>query len=761
MLQKRHIIITCLLFTLVACIMTSCKDDLDKFDTTIPTPSLTLRDLSLTVEGYSNNTYQFGAVGVGQTLGYTVESTNSPWQLTSAADWLTFSNVSGDGENTYATGTITVAPNYETSSRTTTFDLSSTDDKWPYTSQYSLYQDRAGDFIKINPLPGQGEYDTPILTLDAHGSAVSISSLTNLPTVYWTFPSWISTEYTFQDHVLTLTVTATENDESADRSGYIYFYSDKDHNYMMASVQVRQLCGNITASTEYIGFENKRSDVAINITTDLSWNVTTNSDGNWLSVTPQTGKGNGTITISATANDYNYDREGSVYIMTGENQRILIPVRQQRSYVSVDSASFKVSASQQDIILSVKSNTTWTITGQDSYSWLSLSETSGEGSKEVKIRVSSNNSTDSRKAVIKVGHTGFDSPAQVYIYQSGKTVGFSENTITIDAATLYRDVQVKSDGNWTATVDETDREWLKLRISTDSGSGSSSVSDSGDKTLRIIATENNTETNRVGHVRVSIGDASPSVLTVIQKGRYFTINNPEAEFRATGGKHKIFFSTNTNWTASLVRKSDWIHLDKTTNTSTGSDSITVSVDANPSINSRRDTLIITPSIGQAIRVVLTQAARNLTVNTTAIKFFATGGTSSAITIKHDGNYKVAKRAEDNWLTVNETKDAFTVTATANNNEQRREGLITVSLENLPSGEEYKIGIPVSQYGTGDTTIREDFDSDENWNIGGTSSVSISVVGFKTDENWNIGGSSTLIITVTGFKSDEDWTIGGN
>lgn len=246
-----------------------------------------------------------------------------------------------------------------------------------------------------------------------------------------------------------------------------------------------------------------------------------------------------------------------------------------------------------------------------------------------------------------------------------------------------------------------------------------------------------------------MGDATATI-AVVQKGKYFKINNNLLDFTSKGGKLNVSLTTNTAWTARIGDNVDWL----TVSPSQGNANAEVIITAkdNPSVNDRSANVYF-DALGRNVNILVTQKARYLTIDTNELLFYSKGGTSNVITVKTDGEYSI--NSNDNWLNIQQSGSTFTVTATENATTEARIGHITLSLTDLKEGS-YSITLTVTQLNYGGTFIRNGFGDDKNYDSSGTSSGSLSITGYGNDANYDTNSKSSTKLTITGYKTATSW-----
>lgn len=141
------------------------------------------------------------------------------------------------------------------------------------------------------------------------------------------------------------------------------------------------------------------------ITLDSSRKWTAQSQNDWIKVSSIDGY---TFTIEVEPYYAGEDREGSVVFRCGKYTQvshIIQPCIAGNLSVWPRLISFNSDGGESSI--SIKSNTKWSITTQNQ-NWLSISESSGIGNKEIIVKAQPNNTTADRKCSVYIdiyGHT--------------------------------------------------------------------------------------------------------------------------------------------------------------------------------------------------------------------------------------------------------------------------------------------------------------------------------------------------------------------
>ena len=656
-----------------------------------------------------------------------LEATNTPWQFSGMADWLTVEPKSGnyDAQVAFSAGKNPSGEDI----RTTVFNLESTWPSYPYKKEFSVSQYPSSPYVMVDisdlSISG-GEYE----------QSYAVDANVEWYAYIYTGSSWLTA--TASDDGKQLIIHAKANPESSSRTGYIYIkrYSSSG---TLQKIKVTQTAASVKIDNDQssLNHTNAGGSYQLNITADAEWTATTDAD--WIEVNPNVGKsGNTTVTVSTTPNNAVSQLSGYVYFKLSTATKSSVKVTQEGISLTLSKSILSFDCSESSQTVTVTANTDWKILSQPD--WLVITPNSGNGNGLLTVKALANYSPDKREGTITVGKEGTTLKKTISVSQKAWVFENLISNLSFDADAGKQAVELQAEGNWTAVASH---DWITVSPTAGTGNGQ----------IEVAVKENTTENQRSGVVEVTTSYGKLSI-AVAQKGKYFTVDGGQLAKTITsrGGTHRIQFQTNDSWTA--TNTSTWATLSKTSGK--GDVDVTLTVADNPSINSREDTTIITPAHMQPVRVITKQDARYLKVNVTKISFFKKGGTTEPYMIDTDADYTV--KTDDSWFTISHDANAhtFTLTATENTSVERRTGKVVVAMTGLNQGESYQLEIPVIQLGAAEDINIIDFGGDQNWNLGGDSHFNIKVTGYGSDENWNYGDNATFGVKVTGFGADEDW-----
>lgn len=646
-----------------------------------------------------------------------IETMETPWKIDNGIGWVALSSTSGQSS---ANVNICASENTDGNKvRTGILYVQADVNDWNYETGVAVSQAAATPYINVSQTA---------VTLKGTACSATIDVASNCTYEISGSTEWLS----ISQKENTITLSASVNETNVYRKATIVLSHD-DSRSANATIAVTQAPASITATTETLTFENTASEANIDVTSEAKWTASTSYS--WINVSPESGEaGTSTIKISVSPNTSVEERNGYVVLSVGNKERIQIPIKQRGIYIETDKTSLEFEDSKGAQTIHVNSNTSWEITNLPS--WISVDKISGKGNSEISITADDNPNTTERNGEFLVSQPGLTSMSVVKVHQKGKSFDVSEVTLLFGDKQETQNVSITTNGEWRAW---TSADWITV----------SPQSANGNALLSITVAENDSEGERSGSVVAMMGDASRTI-TIVQKGKYFSISNDMLNIGSRGGNLGISLTTNTSWISRADGNADWLSVSPTSGS--GNAEVTVSVSDNPSVNDRSSFVYI-DALGRNVSVLVTQKARYLTIDANELLFYSKGGTSNDVTISTDGEYSID--CQENWLTINRKGNTFTVTASENTTKDARIGHITIALTDLKQGT-YTVTLTVTQLNKGGTFLRKDYDEDKDYDHSGTSSGSLAITGFGNDSNYDTNSQSGTQLSVSGFKSDANW-----
>lgn len=673
-------------------------------------PSLSLRYLRPSES-------KFDASSKGGNLRFSVESVSAPWEFTNTQSWFSLSPRTATSS---ADVSLSVQENPSAdSSRVAIFYLQSTSSDWQYKKTMYISQGVAEPYISFSNT-----------NVDFAGSS---SSQTIKVTCNFTWEAkasenWISLKVNRANNELTIEVDS--NPTSNYRTGDIRFYYNGS---VFRNLKIKQAPSQITTSDATLSVSNVASKVTIELDAESDW--TAQVSDSWVSVNPNKGSaGKKSVEISVLPNETVNERTAYVSFLTNGNQKAQIKIVQEGLYLRTDITSLDFRSKGETKTLNVFSNTDWEVMSVPD--WIKLSASKGNGDAELEVSAEGNQSLTSRSGTILIQKNGLDLKTSISVEQDLMTLNVNAPKIAFSHKAEETNIDITADFPWYSSVSDT---W----ITTDPTQGT------GDATIKVSVTENNSYNERLGTILYAMSEATLNV-RVEQDAKYFIVDAKPFDFTSKGGVVTISFATNETWTAKFNDAPNWVKL--SSNSGEGSAELVITVSDNPSVNKRSTQLMIETPLGQALCVPITQDARYLIVNTQTLTFYAKGG-SADIVVDTDGTFEAV--SSSNWLHVNKQENTITVTADNNEGDVNRQSSISISLSDLIEGE-VVLSIPVLQIGKGGTFSWENYLSDIDWNINSQSEFSISIVDYQIDNSWNQELDTYFTIRKLDYSNDMDW-----
>jgi hypothetical protein len=319
------------------------------------------------------------------------------------------------------------------------------------------------------------------------------------------------------------------------------------------------------------------------VSSNIPWTV--NENESWLTVTPSSGYGNGTLIVDFDENTSGVDRIGTITVSGGGITR-QVTVTQDAHYLSVYPANRAVTKSAGQTTFSVASNISWTVSENED--WLNVSPNNGSGSATLNVDYDENTTTSARVCSITVSGGGFTKVVTVsqqgptlMVVPSNRDVGSPAGQTTFDVFSLIA---------WSVSESE---DWLEV----------SPTDGTGDGLLTVNYDENTSVNERIGTITVSSLILTREV-TVTQEGSAPTlvVNPTNRDVGSTAGQTTFDVSSNISWTVN--ESENW--LDVTPSNGSGDDILTVNYNEN-TLSSMRVGMISISGDGLTEYVTVTQS----------------------------------------------------------------------------------------------------------------------------------------------------------
>ncbi len=216
----------------------------------------------------------------------------------------------------------------------------------------------------------------------------------------------------------TLTFTAIANPNITARTSFVIVSADGVDSQLITVIQeAGDPVLSVSPSSVSVSKE-EGSTVTVSITSNTSWSVVPDQD--WLSVIPQSGTGDGTLTFTATANPNITARTSSVIVSADgvDYQSITVIQEAGDPVLSVSPSSVSVSKEEgSTVTVSITSNTSWSVVPDQD--WLSVIPQSGTGDGTLTVIAGANPNSTERTTTITISADGTVSQSVVVTQETG------------------------------------------------------------------------------------------------------------------------------------------------------------------------------------------------------------------------------------------------------------------------------------------------------------------------------------------------------
>jgi LysM repeat protein len=258
-----------------------------------------------------------------------------------------------------------------------------------------------------------------------------------------------------------------------------------------------------------IEFRSNEEGKNVNVTADCAWTVTVDQgDFNGkLSVQPLKGNGNGTLVISSDPNGTTNPRRASITLTSdgGLKQVIKITQGDDDPGLSVNKYTFEFEARPTaSQLLTITSNTAWTIQIPSGVDWLHLNKMSGEAGTAEAIEVIVDEiQTDANRSATFTIQYGSNS-REIEVRQQGKT-NIELSVTPTELPTFSAEggtgmIRITSNAAWHAYVPSSAQSWLRVEPSEGVGNG---------EVMVTVAENADTYRERLSTVIIIAGSVSP------------------------------------------------------------------------------------------------------------------------------------------------------------------------------------------------------------------------------------------------------------
>lgn len=340
----------------------------------------------------------------------------------------------------------------------------------------------------------------------------------------------------------------------------------KQLKYLLFAVVVLSIVGcrkdvevSFDKATQEI--EAQGGSVEIALKSNGEWSISTGAD--WFTVSPVSGNGDATLTISAEANITGEARSAQITASTKDKTATLtVSQNAQEYYLAVTPHEIQCGSEGGEFTVTVSSNVDWKVSLPQ---WITSSVTEGSNNATVTLFV---DPIDGELAEPRSGNVIFGNPLssgnaievsdQVHVIQSVDPVlGIELTPKNLDFVCTgeTKTVVVATEDAWMAAVEGT---WVTL----------SHTEGQGETEISVTVGENPFYVERRTSVRFSTAGGVEAMLSIRQEASidpHFLEASPlEFEFGKEGGEKDITIGCDTDW--EFILESNWLSLSQQSGT---------------------------------------------------------------------------------------------------------------------------------------------------------------------------------------------------
>lgn len=311
--------------------------------------------------------------------------------------------------------------------------------------------------------------------------------------------------------------------------------------------------------TMEIGAQGGTLEVSLQSNGD--WTI--NAMPNWITVSPNSGTGNATLTLSVLPNTISEVRVGKIEVASKNNSAIVTVTQaanDESGYLRVSPEYYSCDQWGDTLEINVESNLEWRLTGLPNWMTASMTEGIGDGFISILIDPIQEEISEGREAILTFVGDGVE--AKITIRQ----LNHSEHVFSVDPMELafsclsgIGTITVTSTIPWTVS---TEVDWITFSPS--SGNGNAEV--------MVNVAENTALTIREANIQFeyafSGGSMGKTFVWVRQEGapdqHFLEVSPLSFLFGREGGIQEINIECDTEWKVDL--QSDWLTVSETLGT---------------------------------------------------------------------------------------------------------------------------------------------------------------------------------------------------
>ena len=286
---------------------------------------------------------------------------------------------------------------------------------------------------------------------------------------------------------------------------------------------------------EDIVFPSDGGEDSFEIESNGEWVIT--NDADWLTVEPSEGKGNGLITLTASASDVYDDRNTVITVRAGDKTETFTVTQKYAEALLVTKNKFDIPQEGGEFTVEVQSNISYDVLiDEDSQSWITEVPSSKALSTYTHtFSVADNPDTTKRDGCIEIiGSNGKTETVNVYQAQKDELV-LSKSEETVPARGGEVRVQLRSNVDYEVIIPE-DVDWVE-RLQ----------SDKADELVFNVKPNSETSSREVGITIKDKNSDLSQIFTIIQTSGSIVLDETYYEVPASGDTLDIVFTSDVEY----------------------------------------------------------------------------------------------------------------------------------------------------------------------------------------------------------------------
>ena len=368
--------------------------------------------------------------------------------------------------------------------------------------------------------------------------------------------------------------------------------------------------------------------IEIGLRSNGEWTI--KSTAEWITISPMSGNGDATLTLSAEANTTGEPRMAEVRAITKDNASVLTLTQgfsEPEKYVKVMPNEILCDSEGGEFVVMLSANVNWSVSTP---TWIKCLPSEGSGDARITITIDPIDSDmhESREVDVVFGNSNvFEKVHVVQTVAPVLDIELAPNNLQFVCTGETKTMTVTTEDSWMASVED---DWVSL----------SQTEGQGDAEISVTVGENPIYLNRVSIVVFTTAGNVQKVLTILQEAtpnpHFLEVSPREIAFGKEGGENEITISCDADWEFDL--DCDWLMLSQLSGSGNGS--ISVSLADNTSEEAREAVITIASNDKTETVTIKQGAATKPTV--TALNANYDGRTSAVVSFSYSSMFPVTE-----------------------------------------------------------------------------------------------------------------------